>query len=81
MRRANGTTIRRIHAHGDMLPSWSADGRWLVAIRLTYGGTGGDIAKNPGLWVMRADGTDAHRALKTRLLADFFPPEWEPRPG
>ena len=84
VRRPDGTTIRRIHAHGDELANWSPNGRWIVAVRPAYGATFADYAKKPGLWVMRADGSDAHRVLKTgrgKTGIAEYPAAWEPSPG
>lgn len=83
VRRPDGTTIHRIHAHGDELPSWSPNGGWILADRPTWGTTFGDDADKPGLWVMRADGSDAHRILKLGYGSNGSftgPAAWEPSP-
>lgn len=78
VRRPDGTTIRRIRAQGDEAPSWSADGRWLLAIRPTENPEGLTF-KNPGLWIVRADGTHAHRLIET--TKDIAQAAWEPAPN
>lgn len=77
VRRPDGTQIRRIPAHGDAAPSWSPGGRWLLAARPQE--NDGYIFTRPGLWVVRADGTDAHRILKT--TNDIEKAAWEPVPA
>lgn len=51
-------------------PTWSADGRWLAYLLLPSG----RATQPPGaLWVVRADGTDAHR------VSDALEFAWDPR--
>jgi Tol biopolymer transport system component len=59
----------------DGAPSWSANGEWLAFRRKTF--TGADATPGKQLWLMRADGSDAH-ALTAEAGFDFGSPLWSP---
>jgi len=61
---AAGATQITDHAATDEYPDWSPDGRFIVFASDRYG--------FPGVWVMRADGSDA-----SNLLWDY--PVWNPQ--
>ncbi len=54
----------------DDAPAWSSDGQW-IAFRRKAAGT----AMGKQVWIMRADGSDAH-ALTTDTASYYGPPVW-----
>ena len=66
----DGTGLRRLTTNpkGDYFPAWSPDGQWIAYV--------GYRGESPGVWVMRADGTQGRRL--TSYTHDSVP-TWEPR--
>lgn len=66
---ADGTGVRRITRgpERDIMAVWSPDGRWIAFSRLKQEGG------QPDLWLVRPNGTGAHR-----LVAKGSSPDWSP---
>jgi Tol biopolymer transport system component len=60
----------------DFMPSWSADGRWIIFVR--WGGNATPI-RNAGVWAMRADGSHQHFIFHTRSVLAW--PHFSPGGG
>ena len=70
--RLDGTNVRNLTHHPalDYAPAWSPDGR-----KLAFASTRGNSLGLPHVWVMNADGTNAH-ALSRALGGEY--PAWSP---
>jgi Tol biopolymer transport system component len=76
VRRPDGAAIRRIHAPGEIDPSWSPTGRWILAVRPSYGTQAGHTERRPGLWLVRPDGSGKHRIVASKTIDAAV---WQPR--
>jgi Tol biopolymer transport system component len=56
---SGGPPLALTHTDNDYFPAWSPDGRWIAFTH--YNDTGDMMNDDEDLWVMRRDGSEAHR--------------------
>lgn len=79
--RPDGGVVRHIRGVGDGRPAWSPNGRWIATARPFWGTNGQNNDPKPGLWLLRPDGSDAHRIITTRTPTnDIYDVDWQPLP-
>ena len=70
---ADGANQTRLVSGGDnRIPSWSPDGEWIAFARTRV--------TNPGIYMVRPDGTGFCRVAPTTGLLTLGSPVWSPRP-